>query len=159
MPELSLTTPTDRTIRIERAFAAPRSRVFDCYFRPELVKRWMTGPEGWSFTVCTIDLKVGGTYRFVQTGPDGAELAWGGVYREVVVPERVVSVEKYDQDWTGGETLGTVEFRDQGPHTLVVTTLEFVSKGARDGALKSGMAEGMGAGFDRLDALLGEKEA
>lgn len=156
MKELILTTPTDREIRIVREFDARRTRVFDCYFRPELVKQWMMGPPGWTFAVCDIDLKVGGAYRYVLKGPDGAELAWGGVYREVSVPERVVSVEKYDMDWTGGETLGTIEFAEHGQKTTVTTSLEYSSKEARDGALKSGMAEGMGAGFDRMEALLTE---
>lgn len=155
--ELELTTPSDREIQIVRDFNSPRKRVFDCYFRPELVKRWMSGPEGWTFEVCEIDLRVGGTYRYVLRGPQGMELAWGGVYQEVVVPVRVVTLEKYDQDWTGGETKGTLEFAELDQRTRVTTTLLYASKDARDGALKSGMAEGMAAGFDRMEALLNEK--
>ena len=152
--ELTLTTPGDREIRIVRAFEAPRRLVFDCYFKPELVKRWMSGPEGWTFTVCEIDLRVGGRYRNVLTGPDGTQMAWGGVYQEVIVPERVVSLEKYDMDWTGGETEGTLEFAENTRKTTVTTRLVYASQAARDGALKSGMAEGMAAGFDRIEALL-----
>ncbi len=155
--ELELTTPSDREIRIVRDFNSSRNKVFDCYFRPELVRRWMTGPEGWSFEVCEIDLKVGGAYRYVLKGPGGMELAWGGVYQEVVVPERVVTLEKYDQDWTGGETRGTLEFAEIERRTRVTTNLLYASREARDGALKSGMAEGMAAGFDRIEALLSEK--
>ena len=153
--ELTLTTPSDREIRIVRVFDAPRRRVFDCYFKPELLRRWMMGPEGWTFTVCEIDLKVGGNYRNVLTGPDGMELAWSGVYLEVVVPERVVTREKYDQDWTGGETTGTLEFTEHGG-TTVTTTLLYSSREARDGALQTRMAEGMAAGFDRLEEMLNE---
>jgi len=152
--ELKLTTPNEREIRIVRDFAAPRRLVFDCYFKPELVKRWMSGPPGWTFTVCEIDLRVGGRYRNVLTGPEGAQLAWGGVYQEVVVPERVVSREKYDMDWTGGETEGTLEFVEKAGTTTVTTRLVYASQAARDGALQSGMAEGMAAGFDRIEELL-----
>jgi len=154
--ELSVTAPGEREIRMVRDFEAPRQRVFDCYFKPNLVRRWMMGPEGWTFAVCEIDLRVGGSYRYVLKGPDGAELAWGGVYREVVVPERVVSLEKYDQDWTGGETRGTVEFYEKAGRTTVTTTLLYSSREARDGALKTRMAEGLAMGFDRLEALLDE---
>jgi uncharacterized protein YndB with AHSA1/START domain len=152
--ELALTTPSEREIRILRYFEAPRPRVFDCWTRPELLRRWMLGPPGWVFAVCEIDLRVGGAFRYVWRGPGGEELASGGVYREIVVPRRVVNTEKYDQDWTGGETLGTLELEEEGRRTKVTVTLLYSSKDARDGALRSGMAEGMGAGFDNLDEYL-----
>lgn len=155
--ELELTTPGDREIRVVRVFEAPRRRVFDCYTKPELVRLWMSGPEGWTFTVCEIDLRVGGTYRHVLKGP-GMELAWGGTYREVVVPERLATTEKYDQDWTGGETLGTLEFVERGRLTTVTTLLVYASKAARDGALQSGMAEGLAMGFDRMEAILQQQD-
>ena len=151
--ELTVTTPSEREIRIERKFAAPRPRVFDCWTRPELLKQWMTGPPGWVLEVCTIDLRVGGAFRYVWRG-GGAELASGGVYREIDAPRRVVNTEKYDQDWTGGETIGTLEMDETAGTTTATVTLLYASAEARDGALASGMAEGMGAGFQSLDAFL-----
>ena len=108
MTNLTLTTPSDREILITRDFNAPRALVFDCMSKPELVRRWLLGPPGWTMPVCDIDLRVGGRYRYVwRNEADGTEMGMGGVYMEIVPPEKVVQTELFDQDWTGGETIGT----------------------------------------------------
>lgn len=152
---LEVTTPSDREILITRDFNAPRDLVFDAHTKPELVKRWMFGPDGWIFTVCEIDLRVGGKYRFVWR-KDDEEMGMGGTYREVARPERLVSSELFDEDWTGGETTNTMVLAERGTGTRLTTTLLYGSKEARDGALQSGMDEGMAAGYARLDAILAE---
>jgi len=103
---LIVTTPSDREIVMTRVFKAPRKLVFDAWTKPELVRRWLLGPPGWTMPVCEIDLRVGGAYRFVWLGQDGTTMGMGGVYREIVIPERIVNTQLFDQDWTGGETLG-----------------------------------------------------
>ncbi len=151
---LKVTTPSDREIQITRVFDAPRSLVFDCMTKPELVQRWLLGPPGWAMPVCEIDFKVGGRYRYVWRGPDGTEMGMGGVYREIVRPERIVQSELFDQDWTGGETLATAALTEQDGQTTLSTTVVYASKDARDGALRTGMTEGMEAGYARLAELL-----
>ena len=151
---LKVTTPSDREIVITRLFDAPRTLVFDCMSKPELVKKWLLGPPGWTMPVCEIDLRVGGRYRYVWRGPDGAEMGMGGVYREIVRPERIVQTELFDQDWTGGETLGTAHLTERDSRTTLTITVLYSSKEARDGALRTGMTEGMAAGYDRLAELL-----
>ena len=151
---LKVTTPSDREIVVTRAFEAPRCLIFDCMSKPELVRRWLLGPPGWTMPVCEIDFKVGGCYRYVWRGPDGTEMGMGGVYREIVHPERIVQTELFDQDWTGGETVGTAVFTEQGSTTTLTITVLYSSKEARDGALSTGMTEGMAAGYDRLAELL-----
>ena len=99
---LQVSTRGEREIVMTRAFAAPRTLVFDAFTKPELVKRWLLGPDGWSLPVCEIDLRVGGTYRYVWRHTNGQEMGMGGVYREIVVPERIVSTEKFDQSWYPG---------------------------------------------------------
>ena len=79
---LIVTTPSECEIVITRVFNAPRNLVFDCWTKPELLRRWMLGPEDWIFAVCEIDLKVGGKYRFVWRNSEGNEMGMGGVYRE-----------------------------------------------------------------------------
>src|SRR5436189_1729854 len=106
--KMHLTTHGDRDVVITRAFDAPRELVFDAMTRPELLKRWLFGPPGWSMVVCDVDLRVGGKYRYVWHGPDGIEMGMGGVHREIVVPQRIVCTQLFDQDWTGGEALGTL---------------------------------------------------
>src|SRR6266446_2444427 len=105
---LKLTTRGDREIVMTRVFDAPRSLVFDAFTKPELVKQWLLGPPGWSMPVCEIDLRVGGTYRYVWRHANGNEMGMGGVYREIVAPERIVTTEKFDESWYPGEAVGTV---------------------------------------------------
>jgi uncharacterized protein YndB with AHSA1/START domain len=156
---LHVTTPSEREIVMTRLFSAPRELVYDCYTKPELLKRWMHGPDGWRLVVCENDLRVGGAFRWVWRGPDGQEMGMGGVHREIVHPRRIVRTELFDEDWTGGEVLGTLALSEQDGRTTVTTTMLFATKEARDGALKTGMADGMGAGFDRLDMLLASLQA
>ncbi|OLB22400.1 MAG: ATPase [Acidobacteriales bacterium 13_2_20CM_55_8] len=152
---LKLTTRGDREIVITRAFDAPRKLVFDAFTKPELVKQWLLGPDGWSMPVCEIDLKVGGKYRYVwRRDKDGTEMGMGGVYREIVAPERIVATEKFDQSWYPGEALGTFVLIEQAGKTTLTETILYESREARDGVLKSGMEKGIVASYDRLASLL-----
>src|SRR5687768_6077484 len=100
---LQITGQGEREIVITRSFDAPRGLVFDAFTKPELVKQWLLGPDGWSMPVCEIDLKVGGAYRYVwRRDADGSEMGMGGVYREIVPNERIVATEKFDQAWYPG---------------------------------------------------------
>ena len=151
---LIVTTPSECEIVITRVFNAPRNLVFDCWTKPELLRRWMLGPEGWIFAVCEIDLKVGGKYRFVWRSSEGNEMGMGGVYREIMPPERIADTQLFDEDWTGGETAGTLVFTEHGGKTTTTNTIRYSSTVARDAALATGMAQGLGMGYDRLDTYL-----
>jgi len=153
---LQVTTPGDREITLTRAFYAPRHLVFDAWTQPELLKRWLGVFGGWSFTVCEVDLTVGGGFRFVWRGPDGAEMGMRGVYREIVPPERIVNTEAFDDPWYPGEAVGTLTLVEQGGTTTATNTVRYASKEARDAVLKSDMAEGVAASYDKLDELLAE---
>lgn len=151
---LNVTTPSDNEIRITRVLDAPRRLVFDCLSKPELVQQWLLGPPGWTMPVCEIDFRVGGRYRYVWRRENGIEMGMGGVFREIVPPERIVTKELFDEDWTGGETTVTSTFVERAGKTTLTMAIVYSSKEARDGALKSGMTEGMSAGYAKLDALL-----
>jgi uncharacterized protein YndB with AHSA1/START domain len=151
---LKVTTPTDREIAMTRVFDAPRRLVFEAYTRPELLKRWLGVHAGWSLAVCEIDLRVGGAYRYVWRGPDGAEMGMRGVYREVVPNERIVATEVFDQAWYPGEAVGTVSLVEQGGRTTLTITVRYQSQEVRDLVLKTPMASGVEAGFDKLAGLL-----
>ena len=155
---LQITMPSDQEVRLTRLFDAPRPLVFDAFTKPELLKRWLFGPDGWSLAVCEIDFRVGGQYRYVWKHlVNGNEMGMGGVIREIVVPERVVTTERFDDAWYPGEgALGTVLLSEQGKKTLLTQTIRYETKEARDIALNTGMKDGMAAGYDRLDAVFGE---
>jgi uncharacterized protein YndB with AHSA1/START domain len=157
---LKVTARGDREIVMTRALDAPRRLVFDAFTKPELVKRWLLGPPGWSMPVCEIDLKVGGTYRYVwRHGADGKEMGIGGVYREIAAPERVVATEKFDEAWYPGEAVGTLLLVEQAGKTTVTQTMLYESREARDSVLKSGMEKGVAVSYDRLEELLARGEA
>ena len=146
----------EREIVLTRAFEAPRELVFDCFTKPELVKRWLFGPADWSLPVCEIDLREGGAIRYVWRHPDKPDMGMSGVFREIARPERIVHTEVFDVDWTGGETRVTTELGEQDGETTVTTTVRYAYREAREGALKTGMTAGISRTYDRLDELLGE---
>jgi uncharacterized protein YndB with AHSA1/START domain len=131
--------------------------VFDAWTKPELLKRWLGVRGGWTFAVCEVDLKVGGAYRFVWRGPNGAEMGMGGVYREIVRPERLVATEKFDEAWYEGEALDTTTFVEQGGKTTATTTVLYPSREVRDAVLKSPMERGVAESYDKLAEVLGSR--
>jgi len=151
---LEVTTPSEREIAMTRVFDAPASMVFDAWTKPELLKRWLGVRSGWEMAVCEVDLKVGGAYRWVWRGPDGNEMGMGGVYREILRPERLVATEKFDDAWYPGEALDAITLVEQDGKTTLTTTVLFESQEARDVALQSDMERGVAESYDVLDELL-----
>lgn len=149
---LQVTTPSDREVVLTRVFDAPRHLVFDAFTKPELLKRWF-GPRGFSLVVCEVDLKVGGSFRFVLRGPDGREMGMRGVYREITPPERSVHMESFD-DFPGVESQVTAVFVEQGGKTTLTATVLYPSPEVRDAVVKSGMEHGAAETYDRLAELL-----
>jgi uncharacterized protein YndB with AHSA1/START domain len=147
----------EREIVMTRAFNASRHLVFDAFTKPELLKRWLYGPDGWTLAVCEIDLRVGGRYRYVWKG-HGTEMGMGGVYREIVVPEKIVSTERFDEPWYPGEAIGTVVLTEHAGTTTLMQTLQYESRAARDGVLKSPMESGVAMSYDRLEKLMASTE-
>jgi len=131
--KLKLTAQGDREIVMARVFDAPRDLVFDAYTKPELLKRWMGVFGGWTLPVCEIDLRVGGTYRFVWRNADGTNMGMRGVYREVVRPERLVNTEKFDEAWYPGESLIALVLTEKAGKTTMTVTMRYESREARRG--------------------------
>lgn len=157
--KLQVSTPSDREIAMTRVFDAPRSMVFDAWTRPELLTRWLGVRGGWTFAICQVDLRVGGSYRFVWRGPGGAEMGMGGVYREIARPDRLVATEKFDESWYEGEALDTTTFVEQNGKTTATTTVRYASREVRDGVLKSPMERGVAESYDKLDEVLASTPA
>lgn len=152
---IQVTTPSDREVRVTRKFDAPAPLVFDAHTKPEIVKRWLLGPPGWSMPVCEIDLSVGGRYRYVwRNDTDGREFGIQGQFLEITSPERIVTVET--MDGMPGETTVTTTFEDNGPETHFTISMVFDSKQTRDAALETGMTDGMAMSYDRLQDLINQ---
>jgi uncharacterized protein YndB with AHSA1/START domain len=150
--ELEVTTPSDLEIAMTRTFAAPRALVYDAFTEPELVRRWLLGPDGWSMSVCEIDLRTGGAWRYAwRNDADGSEFGMHGSYREVT-PDRIVHTEVYEDS----EALVTTTFAESEGRTRVTMVMRFASHDARDAALATGMAKGVDASYARLERMLAE---
>src|SRR5258708_32302913 len=152
--KMQLATPTDREIVVTRVFDAPRNLVFDAFTRPELLKRWLFGPGGWSLAICEVDLRVGGAYRYVWHGPNGVEMGMGGVHREIVPPERIVATQLFDEDWTGGEAIGTLVLTERDGRTTLTNTIRYSSQAVRAAVLKNPLYKRISAADCKLEAKL-----
>jgi uncharacterized protein YndB with AHSA1/START domain len=145
-------TPSDREVVITRVVSAPRRVVFEAFTDPRHVPNWLIGPDGWTMPVCEIDLRPGGTWRYVYRKNDGSEMPMQGSYREVVPPERLVSTESWGPEWP--ETVNTMVLTESGGLTTITITIQYPSQEARDAALKTGMKTGTDQSFARLDSML-----
>jgi uncharacterized protein YndB with AHSA1/START domain len=153
---VQVSTPSDLEFSMARTFDAPRHLVYQAWTTPDLLKRWL-GRESDDLIVCDVDLQVGGSYRFVWRMREGGEMGMGGTYREVVPNERVVATEKFDppyEDVMGGEVVTTITFVESDGKTTFTSTTRYPTKEARDGAIATGMADGAGESFDRMEELL-----
>jgi uncharacterized protein YndB with AHSA1/START domain len=156
-----VTMPSDREVAVTRSFKAPRALVFRAYTEPELVRRWMLGPPGWSMPVCEMDVRVGGRYQWRwRSDTDGKEFGFAGTFREVQPPAKLVHTETYDPGTvddsypSGGEALVTTTFVEDGGTTTMTTIMDFGSTEARDAAVATGMTDGMEQSYQLLDGVL-----
>jgi len=146
-----ITTPTDREIRIERVFDAPRDQVWRAFTDPAIVTRWWG--RGNRLDVERMEVVRGGHWRFVEHAPGGLE-GFEGRYREVTPPERLVQTFEWD-GMPGYVAIETTTFEDLGDdRTRVVTLSLFHTTEERDGMLSSGMEEGLNQSYAALDRLL-----
>ncbi|MFL5826230.1 MAG: SRPBCC family protein [Thermoleophilaceae bacterium] len=148
----TITTPSDREIRVERIFDAPRDQVFAVYTDPELIPEWW-GPRGMTTIVDEMDVRAGGRWRFVMREPDGSESGFHGTYREVTPPERIVQTFEWE-GMPGHVSVDSATFEDLGDRTKVTTVSIFHTTEERDGFLASGMEGGLNQTYARLDELL-----
>ncbi len=148
---MQVSTPTEREIRIERTFDAPRERVWRAFTDPTLVAQWWG--RGHKLVIERMEVKRGGHWRYVEHGPDGVH-GFEGRYREVTPPERLVHTFEWD-GMPGYVAVETVTLEDLGDgRTRIVNTSLFHTTEERDGMLQSGMEQGLAESYTALDRLL-----
>jgi uncharacterized protein YndB with AHSA1/START domain len=155
---VSVSMPSDVEIVVTREFNAPRKLVWDAHVKPELMRRWCSGPDGWTVTACESDPRPGGKIYYAWQHDDGREMSMRGEYREVQPHERIVHTERFEFgcDMQSGEQLVTTLFVEKGDRTQISLTLRFPNREARDGMVASGATNGMEQSYQRLDAILAE---
>jgi uncharacterized protein YndB with AHSA1/START domain len=147
----TVTLPADEQILITREFDAPKNLVYKAWTTPELVKRWWHANRG-EMTVAEIDLRVGGGWRYVMVTPDGMEVAFHGVYREIVPNERIVSTEVYE-GMPDAEAVDTLTLSEIDGRTLLTILVQHESKKHRDAHIESGMEAGLQDALSLLDEV------
>ena len=154
-PVLRVSTPGELEIVVARDFRAPRQLVFDAYTKPELLRRWF-GPHGYTLVVCEIDLRVDGHWCYVVRGSDGSDMTLQGYFREIVRPEILVTTQTFDEGEyiADNASLCTTTFLERDGITTLTTTVRYATPELRDEMARSGMADGMGSGYERLEDLL-----
>lgn len=156
--KLRVVADGDRRIIVTRAFDAPREELFEAYTRPEHVQHWLGVFGGWEMSTCEIDPRIGGLFRFVWHGPDGARMGYRAVCTEFAAPERIATVASFDEPWFEGEERGTVTFEERGRQTILTLRLRYESQRVRDEVIASPMAQGMAMSYDKLEEYLAEPE-
>jgi uncharacterized protein YndB with AHSA1/START domain len=146
-----VTLPTDTQILITREFDAPKHLVYKAWTTPELVRRWWNAKRG-EVTIADIDLRVGGTWRWVMVTDDGFEVAFHGEYRELVPNEKIVTTEVYE-GMPDAAALNTLTFSEEDGRTTMSLLVDHASKEHRDGHINSGMEAGMQDAMDLLEQV------
>jgi len=146
-----VTTPTDREIRTERVFDAPRDTVWRAYTEPDLIKQWWG--RGNRLDIERFELERGGHWRFVEHGPEGVH-GFEGRFREVTPKDRIVMTFEWD-GMPAYVIIETLNLEDLGDgRTRIVTTSLFHTTEERDGMMAAGMEQGLNESYAALDRLL-----
>ena len=146
-----VTLPSDTEILITREFNAPKHLVYKAWVTPELVKRWWSSNRG-AVTIADIDLRVGGTWRWVMIADGGFEVGFHGEYREIVPNERLVYTEVYE-GMPDGEALNTMTFSETDGRTTMTMLVQHSCQEHRDAHINSGMEAGMQDAMDLLEGV------
>jgi uncharacterized protein YndB with AHSA1/START domain len=149
-----VTLPAETQILITREFDAPRHLVYRAFTTPELVRRWWHSNRG-EMTVCDIDLREGGKWRYVMVTPDGFEVGFHGEYREIVPNERVVSTEAYEgiPDADEHAAVNTLTLTEVDGRTTMTILVDHPTREGRDAHIGSGMEDGLQDALDLLEQV------
>lgn len=145
----------DLEIVMMREFDAPRHLVFEAWTKPEHLARWFGLRD--EKTEATVDLRVGGSYRYAISDGKGGEMVIYGEYLEIAPPERLVCTEVFEGEFyemMGSGTVNTMVLEERDGRTHMTLTVLYKTRDARDAVLKTPMAEGAATTFERLDELL-----
>lgn len=152
--ESTLTCPSDREIVMQRAFRGPAQTLFDMWTKPEHVRRWY-GVRQTTVTVCDIDLRVGGGWRWVVAKPQGMEIAFSGEFLEIAPPRLFRRTERFEA-MPGPGAIVTCTFDEKEGETTFTMHMLFEDRQSRDICLHSGMESGVHECFRNIDQLLAD---
>jgi uncharacterized protein YndB with AHSA1/START domain len=145
----------DREVVITRVFDAPARLLFAAYSTPQHVMKWF-GPKGWPLTLCEMDFRVGGRFRFAMTGPSGEQnTPFGGEYLEIVPNRKIVYDNGFEEP--GAERMiVTMTYDEEGGRTTLTIHTLFASVTMKEEHVGAGFVQGVGSGLDQLVDVVAE---
>ena len=162
---IEVTQPSDREVRVVRTFNAPRQLLWDAHTKPELMRKWCYGYEGWTLAVCDMDVREGGKYRWRwRSKEDGSEFGFFGTFSDVKAPSRLAHDQYYDPGDIGGAmdtsqpAIIHTAFTETNGVTTLTMMMKFATREIRDAAVSTGMTDGMEMGYERLDAMFADMQ-
>lgn len=154
MNKLTLTTVGDTHVVVTRRFAASPEAVYRAHMEPELVQKWMLGPEGWTMPVCVNEARPGGKIRYEWSNGKGGGFYLTGEFLEVQPYRRIVHVERMHlPDPTPDNHIETT-FEPDGAGTLMTMRMTLPDAETRKQMLATGMESGMEKSYVRLEEVM-----
>jgi len=142
----------DTQVRVSRVIRGPVAEVWRAHHEPALLKRWLTGPEGWTMPVCEVATEIGGTYRYEWAAADGSHrFGFEGELLESDAPHHAVTTERM-LGTDGPSTTNVLTLTTVGADTLLTLVITYPTKELRDMILGTGMVAGMEQSYARLES-------
>ena len=154
MSKLTLKTEGDRHVIVTRHFAAPPEMVYRAHTDPELIRKWLLGPDGWTMPVCVNEAKPGGKIRYEWTDGNGGGFSLTGEYVELKPFSRIVHVERMHLPDATPDNHVETRFAPDGTGTLMTMRMTLPDANTREAMLATGMDHGMEASYARLETIL-----
>ena len=150
-----LTLPGETQIHVTRDFNAPKDLVYRALTEPDLIQQWWTAKRG-EPKVFEVDLRVGGTWRYLMVTPDGHEVGFHGTFQEIVPNERLVYTEIFEMPGLTDDdaTVNTVTLEERDGRTTMTSLTECHTAEARSMIIETGMEGGMQDAYDLLEELV-----
>jgi uncharacterized protein YndB with AHSA1/START domain len=154
MSAMTLKTEGDRYVVVTRHFAARPEAVYRAHTEPELVQKWLLGPDGWRMPVCICEARPQGKIRYEWTNDKGAGFSLTGEFLELEPFSRIVHVERMHLPDPTPDNYVETRFEANGEGTLMTMRMTLPDAPTRDQMLSTGMEHGMEASYKRLEGLL-----
>lgn len=157
MNTLTMVMSGETDLVVTRRFNAAPEAVYRAHLDVDMLKTWMLGPEGWTTPSCELDPREGGAFAYTwEDSSSGERFTIRGHFVKLDPPHRIEHVETMEMPgMTSPESAVVTEFRGDGPGTLMTMTIRYDSAESRQGAVESGMEEGMAWSYDNLDRIVG----
>lgn len=154
MSKMKLTMEGDRYVIVTRRFAASPEALYRAHTDPELVQKWLLGPEGWTMPVCISEARPGGKIRYEWTDGKGHGFHLTGEYLELEPFSRIVHVERMHMPDPTPDNHVETRFDSDGAGTLMTMRMTLPDAQTRAAMLTTGMERGMEASYVRLEGML-----